>query len=139
MKTSVVLFLASLLALPALTAKPPVRKAAATKAASTPKDSEAYFKDVIIYAGASRIPVLAKQAILIDYETKTVLLEKRADERMVPSSMTKMMTSYLIEEKLKKGEIRLETSFPVSQRAWQTQGSKMFVPLGQMVKVDDLL
>ena len=57
---------------------------------------------------------------------------------MAPSSMTKMATTYIIEEKLKKGEITASTEFKVSEKAWRTQGSKMFVSLNSNVKVADL-
>lgn len=112
----------------------------ATKSAPpAPEALDAYFKDVVTYPGATRVPVLAQQAILIDYNTGKVLLEKHADDRMVPSSMTKMMTSYLIIDKIRRGELSLDSSFPVSEKAWRIQGSKTFVPLGQSVKVSDLL
>lgn len=81
----------------------------------------------------------AKQAVLIDYATGSVLFEKNADERMVPSSMSKMMTLYVVFDKLKSGEIKLEDTMPVSEKAWRTGGSKMFVELGNRIKVDDLI
>lgn len=81
----------------------------------------------------------AKQALMIDYITGVVLLEKNADELMFPSSMTKIMTAYLVFQKLKEGHIQMDTAFPVSERAWRMSGSKMFVPLNAMVKVEDLL
>ncbi|MGV8948781.1 MAG: D-alanyl-D-alanine carboxypeptidase family protein [Candidatus Paracaedibacter sp.] len=81
----------------------------------------------------------AKQALMIDYTTGVVLLEKNADELMFPSSMTKIMTAYLVFQKLKEGHIQMDTAFPVSERAWRMSGSKMFVPLNAMVKVEDLL
>jgi|SRR5579871_2247461 len=110
----------------------------ASLAQANPVESPDHFKDVITYPGASKIAVAAKQAIVIDYNTGKVLLEKNADERMAPSSMTKMMTTYIIEEKLLKGEIKSETEFKVSERAWRTQGSKMFVQLGSNITVADL-
>lgn len=82
---------------------------------------------------------IAKQVLMIDYTTGVVLLEKNADELMFPSSMTKIMTAYLIFKKLKEGLIQMDTVFPVTERAWRMSGSKMFVPLNAMVRVDDLL
>lgn len=81
----------------------------------------------------------AKQAILVDFQTGAVLLNKNADELMPPSSMSKLMTGYMVFEKLKKGELKLDDELPVSEKAWRTFGSKMFVPLGERVKVEDLL
>ncbi len=81
----------------------------------------------------------ARQAIIADFATGTVLFEKNADERMPPSSMSKIMTAYVVFQALKKGDLRLDDEMTVSERAWRIQGSKMFVPLGERVKVEDLL
>lgn len=116
------------------------RKRALPKGAQAKKNEEAVqdSSDVKVYPGATPISVAAKQAILIDFKTGKVLLEKNADERMAPSSMTKMLTAYIMEEKIIKGEISNETEFLVSEKAWRTQGSKMFVHVGSKVKVADL-
>lgn len=81
----------------------------------------------------------AKQAIVVDYDTSTVLYSKNPDELMHPSSMSKLMTVYLVFERLKEGKIKLNDTFPVSEKAWRMQGSKMFVHVGDSVKVQDLL
>ena len=90
-------------------------------------------------APAQAIEVLAKQAILIDYQTGAVLLEKNPDQKMTPSSMSKMATVYKAFEQLKEGRLSLEDTMPVSEKAWRKQGSKMFVMLNTRVKVEDLL
>ena len=81
----------------------------------------------------------ARQAIIMDFDTGAVLYEKNADERMPPSSMSKTMTVYMVFKALKEGRLKLDDAMPVSERAWRMQGSKMFVPLGERVKVEDLL
>lgn len=81
----------------------------------------------------------AQQAIIVDYQTGAVLFEKNADERMPPSSMSKIMTSYLVFKEIKEGRLSLQDELPVSEKAWRIQGSKMFVPLGGKVKVEDLI
>ena len=81
----------------------------------------------------------ARQAIIADFTTGMVLFEKNADERMPPSSMSKIMTAYVVFQALKKGDLKLDDQLVVSERAWRIQGSKMFVPLGERVKVEDLL
>jgi len=88
---------------------------------------------------AQSIETQARQAFIVDMKTGTVLLEKNADEVMPPSSMSKMMTVHMLFEKLQKGEVKLTDEFPVSEKAWRIQGSKMFVPLGSRVKVEDLI
>ena len=81
----------------------------------------------------------AKQAILIDNVTGAVLFEKNADELMEPSSMSKIMTIYMVFERLADGSLKLEETLPVSEKAWRKGGSKMFVKVGDRVSVEDLL
>jgi serine-type D-Ala-D-Ala carboxypeptidase (penicillin-binding protein 5/6) len=88
---------------------------------------------------ASGIDTQARNAIILDYETGAVMLDKGSDQRMPPASMSKIMTAYMVYDALKKGKLSLEDMLPVSEKAWRTQGSKMFVPLGGRVKVEDLV
>ncbi len=76
---------------------------------------------------------------MVDFATGAVLLEKNADERMPPSSMSKLMTMYVVFEHLKSGRLQLDQMLPVSERAWRMGGSKMFVELNAQVKVEDLI
>ena len=78
-------------------------------------------------------------AIIVDYNTDVTLLDKDADAPMVPSSMTKLMTAYLVYEQLKKGKLKLDDELLVSERAWKMGGSKMFVQVGTNVRVEDLI
>lgn len=102
-----------------------------TESSSQPRDSSDPTK--------LTLETIAKQALMVDYTTGVVLLEKNADELMFPSSMTKIMTAYLVFQKLKEGLIQMDTAFPVSERAWRMGGSKMFVPFNALVRVEDLL
>ena len=81
----------------------------------------------------------AIQGILYDYETKSILFEKNADELMSPSSMSKIMTIYYLFKKIKDGEISMDDEFEVSKKAWKKGGSKMFVNLKSKVRVEDLI
>jgi D-alanyl-D-alanine carboxypeptidase (penicillin-binding protein 5/6) len=80
----------------------------------------------------------AKQLIIVDYTTGAELYAKNADEIMQPASMTKMMTIYMLFDRLKSGGLSLTDTFLVSENAWRKQGSKMFVPVGGRVSVEDL-
>jgi D-alanyl-D-alanine carboxypeptidase (penicillin-binding protein 5/6) len=85
------------------------------------------------------IDTAARWAYIQDYDTGATLLEKAADEEMPPSSMTKLMTLYLVYDQLKQGRLKLEDELPVTEKAWRMQGSKMFVQIGSSVKVEDLI
>jgi D-alanyl-D-alanine carboxypeptidase (penicillin-binding protein 5/6) len=85
------------------------------------------------------VDTIARQALIVDADTGAVLLEKSADERMPPSSMSKLMTIYVVFDLLKQGRLRMDQELPVSERAWRMGGSKMFVGIGNSVKVEDLI
>ncbi len=82
---------------------------------------------------------VARWAIVVDFNTGATLLSKEANVRMPPSSMTKLMTAYIVYGMLKAGRLTLDQTLPVSERAWRMQGSKMFVPLGGQVRVEELI
>lgn len=91
-------------------------------------------------AGAAHaVDTPAKQALVYDFETGTVLLSKNADEQMPPSSMSKLMTVLMVFDRLKEGSLSLDDTFGVSKKAWQMGGSKMFVLVDNEVRVEDLL
>lgn len=81
----------------------------------------------------------AKQAILIDAGSGMILFEKNAYEPMAPSSMTKIMTIYMVFEALSQGRLSLEDTVLISKNAWKQEGSRMFVEPGSWVKVKDLI
>ena len=81
----------------------------------------------------------ARWAFIQDFNTGAVLLNKSADDEMPPSSMTKLMTIYIVYQRLKDGRLKLNDMLPVSEKAWHMGGSKMFVQLGSSVSVEDLI
>jgi len=85
------------------------------------------------------IDTAARFALIMDFNTGATLLDKEGDAPMPPSSMTKLMTAYIVYGMLKSGRLTLTQELPVSERAWRMQGSKMFVPLNGAVKVEDLI
>jgi D-alanyl-D-alanine carboxypeptidase (penicillin-binding protein 5/6) len=94
---------------------------------------------VICTAPARAIETQALQAILVDFDTGTILFEKNADELMAPASMTKIMTADLVFDRLEDGRMALDDKLNVSENAWRKGGSKMFVKVGTQVSVKDLL
>ncbi len=85
------------------------------------------------------IATSAEHAIIMDGETGQVLWAKDADIATPPASMSKLMTLELLFKELKDGRLKLTDTLPVSQRAWSTQGSKMFVELGAQISVENLI
>ena len=90
-------------------------------------------------ASAVAIETAAREAILIDDSTGAVLFEKNADQRMPPSSMSKIMTVYMVFSRLAEGSLSLDDTLPVSEKAWRMGGSKMFVEVGTRVSIEDLI
>jgi D-alanyl-D-alanine carboxypeptidase (penicillin-binding protein 5/6) len=84
------------------------------------------------------VDTLARQAFMMDFDTGAVLLEKNADASMPPSSMSKLMTMYVVFDLLKQGRLTMDQQMPVSERAWRTGGSKMFVQIGSQISVENL-
>nr|WP_232348900.1 D-alanyl-D-alanine carboxypeptidase family protein [Neptunomonas qingdaonensis] len=83
--------------------------------------------------------VSATSYLVMDADTGKVVLSDKADERFAPASLTKMMTSYIVEYELDKGNIGKDDLVLVSEKAWRTPGSRMFIKEGTQVKLDDLL
>jgi D-alanyl-D-alanine carboxypeptidase (penicillin-binding protein 5/6) len=90
-------------------------------------------------AAAPSIDTQARNAYIIDMRTGATLLDKASDARIPPASMSKIMTAYMVFDYLKQGKASLDDMLPVSERAWRTGGSKMFVPLGGRIRLEDLL
>ena len=85
------------------------------------------------------VDTAAKWAFVQDFATGAILLDKRSDEQMPPSSMTKLMTMYLVYERLKKGQMKLSDMLTVSAKAAAMGGSRMFIEVGKQVMVEDLI
>ena len=99
---------------------------------------------LILFSSKSNaiISVNAKTAILQDYLSGEILYEKDADLSIYPASMTKIMTSIIVFDLIKKGELTLDEKFIVSENAWRlsTAGySSMFIMVGDEVSVENLL
>ncbi|MGK8252490.1 D-alanyl-D-alanine carboxypeptidase family protein [Moraxella lacunata] len=80
--------------------------------------------------------------VLMDYDTGTVLAQSNADTPLPPASLTKMMTSYILEQKLLSGELSETTPIKVSETAWcrgSSSQSCMYVPLGESATAIDML
>ncbi len=124
---------------PAQSQKPPAkpRAPAATKPAA-PKEAAAPKLESLPPSQVG-IGTLARHAFMVDPQTSTVLLFKDAETPMPPSSMSKMMTIYIIFDELAAGRLKLDTRFRVSEKARSMGGSRMFLELGSEPTVEDLI
>lgn len=94
-------------------------------------------------ASSQAIPAMptlaAKSYVLMDAATGQVLVEHNADEALPPASLTKLMTAYIATKEIRAGQIAESDLVTVSEKAWRTGGSRMFIEVGKQVSVDDLL
>ncbi len=85
-------------------------------------------------------PALAAKAwVLLDWQTRQVLVSRGPDERVEPASLTKLMTAYLVFDAIKQKRLTTDQAVPVSERAWKADGSRMFIEPRKPVTVDELL
>lgn len=77
--------------------------------------------------------------VLMDANSGKIIAGKNIDAHMAPASLTKLMTLYVVSNALKNGQIHLTDQVRISKKAWQTGGSRMFIQVGTMVSVQDLL
>lgn len=81
----------------------------------------------------------ANSYILMDFNSGRILAEKEPDMRVEPASITKLMTAYAVFRELDEGNITLQETVPISEKAWRTGGSRMFIEPDMQVKVEDLV
>ncbi|MBP5615614.1 MAG: D-alanyl-D-alanine carboxypeptidase [Alphaproteobacteria bacterium] len=98
----------------------------------------------VVLSKAEAFETSARNAILVDFDTGTYLFAKNETEQIPPASMSKLMTVYILFDRLKSGILSLDDEWVVSKNAWSkggaaSGGSTMFLNIGQTVKVDDLL
>lgn len=81
----------------------------------------------------------AQSYILMDYNTRQILAQKNMNERRAPASLTKLMTLYIVFSAIKSHQISLNDPVRISQKAWKTGGSRMFVVAGSTIPLKDLI
>jgi D-alanyl-D-alanine carboxypeptidase (penicillin-binding protein 5/6) len=81
----------------------------------------------------------ARGYLLIDHQSGRVLAEQKADERLEPASLTKLMTAYAVFHALKAGKLKLADPVTISERAWRAEGSRTYVDVGTQVPVEVLI
>lgn len=83
--------------------------------------------------------IAAKAFVLMDFQSGQVLQSLKPDERVEPASLTKLMTAYVTFTALKQGRLKANQTLPVSEKAWRSEGSRMFVKVNTQVSVEDLM
>jgi D-alanyl-D-alanine carboxypeptidase (penicillin-binding protein 5/6) len=83
--------------------------------------------------------VAATSYIVQDHNTGKVLAENNANAKLAPASLTKIMTVYVVFREIGNGHLHLEDNVTISQKAWQTSGSRMFIEVNNQVTIEDLL
>ena len=102
--------------------------------ATTPANSE----DAEMATPAA--PTIAASAfLLMSYDTGKVIAENNADTKLAPASLTKIMSVYVVFREISNGHLHLGDLVTISKKAWQTPGSRMFIEVGNQIKVEDLL
>ena len=81
----------------------------------------------------------AKGYLLEDFHSGQSIAEKNADQPMEPASITKLMTAYVVFTEIRNGSLGLSDKVRISEKAWRTEGSRMFVEVNTQVSVAELL
>ena len=118
----------------------PTQPAANARANPRRRRSVPYCMDLSAQSLVPKAPKLNLSSyILIEASTNTVIAEFNSDNQIAPASMTKVMSGYVMADQIANGSISLDDKVLISEKAWKTGGSKMFIEAGKRVSVRDLL
>ncbi|MEM1039514.1 MAG: D-alanyl-D-alanine carboxypeptidase family protein [Pseudomonadota bacterium] len=97
-----------------------------------------------VSASAQTFETKAKQALVMDFESRSILFQKNADQLMPPASMAKLMTMEVVFNALESGRMTMESTFTISEDAWRrggtnSGGSTMFAKLNSDIALQDLV
>ena len=84
-------------------------------------------------------PISAVSFVVMDHNSGAILAATNENEKRAPASLTKLMTSYVVFQRIKEEFITLEDEVKISEKAWKTGGSRSFIEVGKMIKLKDLL
>ena len=102
-----------------------------TGSVSAAKDPKFYIPEAPVIGAAAYI--------ILDHNSGKVIAENNSDERRAPASLAKLMTSYVIFQRIKGEFISLDDEVKISEKAWKTGGSRSFIEVGKLIKLKDLL
>lgn len=102
-----------------------------------------FFSITTAYAAPMPTPAApiigAKSYLVLDGKTGHEIAALDPDTPLAPASLTKIMTTYVVFSALREGQITLEEEVTVSEKAWRTEGSRMFIEVGKRISVENLL
>jgi D-alanyl-D-alanine carboxypeptidase (penicillin-binding protein 5/6) len=110
-----------------------------TKATSKSKTSHKAETTQTPQATSQGLQCDAQSAVLMDGLTGQILYEQSPNLKIPPASFVKVMTLFVAYDAIRTGQIKMDDMVTVSERAWRMQGSKMFIKVGERVKVEDLM
>ena len=124
---------------PAVEATEP--ESAAPPAAAVPAERPATdaSEPYLLIEPGSGLSVRAKSSVLMEYASGKILQQQNKDEQIPPASFAKILTLYVVFDLIGKGQARLADEVFISEKAWRTGGSKMFVPEGGRVPLEELI
>src|SRR6056300_539159 len=88
---------------------------------------------------AQNISTSAKYALITDFDSGLVILDKDSDQPMKPASMAKIMTIYIAFSRIAEGSLSMDDSFVISEKAWKMGGSRSFLNAGAQYSLSELL
>jgi D-alanyl-D-alanine carboxypeptidase (penicillin-binding protein 5/6) len=117
----------------------PSKKAEARQAVKKSKPAESLQTSPPPQVTSSALQCDAQSALLMDGLTGEILYEQNSRLKIPPASFVKVLTLYLAFDAIRGGQLKKDDLVTVSEKAWRTQGSKMFIKVGSQVRVEDLL
>lgn len=92
-----------------------------------------------VYAAPEPPEIAADSYLLADLKTGRVFMSKDVDTPQVPASLTKTMTLFIVFDEISQGKLSFDDEVSISEEAWRTGGSKMFLLVGTAVRVEELI
>jgi D-alanyl-D-alanine carboxypeptidase (penicillin-binding protein 5/6) len=114
-------------------------KVKTSQSAKSPPSSQSSHKNESSSAEKGGLSVVAHSGLLMDGLTGQILYEQNAQAQIAPASFVKLLTLYLAFDAIRAGQLKMDDLVTVSEKAWRIDGSKMFIKVGDRVRVEDLL
>ena len=118
---------------------PPTETAESSPAAPAAAAETEIVHPYLLIEQGSGLSVRAKSSVLMEYSSGKLLQQQNKDEQIPPASFAKVLTLYIVFDLIDKGQAELSDEVFISEKAWRTGGSKMFVREGERVPLEELI